>query len=386
LKLTQLLSEVVEIIADDRIPFLKGVLEPYARVSYVNGMDIVQSTVQQADALITRTRTCCNELLLHDSNVQFIASATIGFDHIDTSYCDSRSIAWTNAPGCNAASVQQYLASVLAHISTLGDYSLEGKTLGIIGAGHVGKKAEVLAQIFGMRVLLNDPPRAVAEGSDGFVSLEKLMAESDLITLHVPLSRAGDYPTYHLIGEDLIGLARQGSWLINTSRGEVIEGSVLEYGMSSGRLSGVVLDVWENEPFIDLGLLQRVNIATPHIAGYSIDGKVNATVQVVRSLASHFGLPLTGWQPAAIPAPPQPLITLDCLGLSTENAVCRAILSTYNVVDDDLSFRVDPSKFEKLRSDYPMRREFPAFEITMLNGTSEIHEKLRDLGFRVNKL
>ena len=164
---------MIKIIADDKIEFLKGALEPFASVRYMDGPEIDHSAVENADALLIRSRTVCNESLLHSSRVKFIATVTIGFDHIDTGYCDANSIHWTNAPGCNAASVQQYIASVLANLAIRHDFSLYGKTLGIIGVGNVGKKVEDLARVLGMKVLLNDPPRARTEGYSGFVSLEK---------------------------------------------------------------------------------------------------------------------------------------------------------------------------------------------------------------------
>jgi erythronate-4-phosphate dehydrogenase len=336
-----------------------------------------------ADALLIRTRTVCDESLLHDSHVKFIGTTTIGFDHIDTDYCDAHSIRWSNAPGCNASSVQQYIASVLANLVVRHDFSLYGKTLGIIGVGHVGKKVETLARLLGMKVLLNDPPRARTEGNGGFVPIEKLLKESDIITLHVPLNRSGQDTTFHLINETTLGLFKTGSWLINTSRGEVVDGSALKSVAAARKLSGVVLDVWEKEPSFDFHLLEKVTIATPHIAGYSTDGKRNGTIQVVRSLGGYFGLPMKGWEPAGIPEPNDPVIILDCREGSLEKLICHAILQTYDVSEDDLRFRTDPGNFEKLRDIYPVRREFPAFKMILRNGTDHVIKTFKSLGFRV---
>jgi len=222
----------------------------------------------------------------------------------------------------------------------------------------VGKKVEALARLFGMKVLLNDPPRARNENNAGFVTIEKLLAESDVVTLHVPLNKLGDDRTYHLINESYLDMLKPGSWLINTSRGEVVDGKALKSALSCGKISGVVLDVWENEPAVDLQLLEKVLIATPHIAGYSTDGKRNGTVQVVRSLAAHFMLPLEGWMPAGIPEPTDPLIIVNCQGLPSEKLICHAILHTYDVTRDDFRFRSDPGNFEHQRDNYPVRREF----------------------------
>jgi erythronate-4-phosphate dehydrogenase len=374
---------MIKIIADDKIEFLKGAMEPFASVRYMDGPEIDHSAVENADALLIRSRTVCNESLLHGSQVKFIATVTIGFDHIDTGYCDANSIHWTNATGCNAASVQQYIASVLANLAIRHDFSLHGKTLGIIGVGNVGKKVEDLARVLGMKVLLNDPPRARTEGNSGFVSLEKILKESDIISLHVPLNRTGEDKTSHLINETTLGLLKTGSWLINTSRGEVVNGSALKWALSERILSGAVIDVWECEPSVDLELLEAVAIGTPHIAGSSADGKRNGIVQAVRSLGEYFDLPLKAWEPAGIPDPIDPVIVLDCRDHSLENLFCHAILHTYDVNGDDLRFRSDPGNFERLRSNYPVRREFPAFKILMLNSNGLENEKFEKLGFKV---
>ncbi|MCX6305345.1 MAG: 4-phosphoerythronate dehydrogenase PdxB [Bacteroidetes bacterium] len=374
---------MITIVADNKIPFLKGVLEPFAAMIYLDGSEINCADVKEADALLIRTRTLCDESLLKGSRVKFIASATIGYDHIDTEYCDTHSIIWTNAPGCNATSVQQYIASVLANLVLRHGVSLHGKVLGIIGVGHVGKKIEALAGLLGMTVLLSDPPRARREGNTGFVSLEKLLEESDIVTLHVPLNRDGEDETFHLMNRTTLGLLKSGSWLINTSRGEVVAGDALKTALSRGKLSGAVLDVWENEPTVDTHLLEMVSIATPHIAGYSADGKRNATVQAVQSLKAHFNLTVTEWKLSGIPDPPEPVIMLDCSGQSFENIVCRAILHTYDMVGDDFRFRANPGDFEMLRGNYPVRREFPAYKIVLINNNAGMNDVFEKLGFSV---
>jgi erythronate-4-phosphate dehydrogenase len=374
---------MINIIADDKIPFLKGALEPYASIRYMAGREIGNSDVKHADALLIRTRTRCNESLLHGSKVKFIATATIGFEHIDTDYCDTHAISWTNAPGCNAASVQQYIASVLATLAVKNGLTLRGKTLGIVGVGHVGKKVETLAGLLGMKVFLNDPPRSRNEGNKGFVPLEQLLEESDIITLHVPLNRNGEDKTVHLINRDTLGRCKTGAWLINSSRGEVVDGDALKSALSEGRLSGAVLDVWENEPLVDIQLLEKVTLATPHIAGYSADGKINGTVRVVRSLGVHFDLPVQSWKPSGPPEPSDPAIILDCRDQSLEMLACRAILHAYDVSEDNARFRSKPVDFEKQRGNYPFRREFPAYKIILLNGSDEARDMFRAFGFHI---
>jgi len=372
---------MIRIIADDNIPFLKGSCEPHAFIRYMDGREIGPSVLADADALLVRTRTRCDESLLRGSGLTFIATATIGTDHIDTNYCDAHSIRWINAPGCNAGSVQQYIASVLANLVVKKDFSLQGKKMGIIGVGNVGKKIESLARLYGMKVLLNDPPRARIEGSAGFVGLEELLAESDIVSVHVPLSRTGADKTLGLLDATFLGRIKPGAWFINTSRGEVVEGEALKSALSERRLSGAVLDVWENEPGVDLQLLERVTIATPHIAGYSTDGKRNATTRVVRELGAFFHIPLSDWSPSGIPEPSEPVITADCTGRSVEQIIAAIILHTYDVTEDDTRFRLNPGDFEKQRGIYPVRREFPAYSVRLLNGDEQVRAILRSLGF-----
>ena len=209
----------MKIVADDKIPFLKGVLEPFAEVRYLPGATIGRSDVQNADALMTRTRTRCNADLLEGTQVRFIASATIGFDHIDVEYCRQHQITWTNAAGCNAGSVNQWVAAALATLARRFRFTLEGKTLGIVGVGHVGSRVESLAQAMGMRFLCNDPPRMRAEGAAGFVSLEQVLAEADIITLHVPLSLDGQERTLRHVDRQSIARMKPGSILLNISSG-----------------------------------------------------------------------------------------------------------------------------------------------------------------------
>lgn len=211
----------MKIVADDKIPFLKGALEPYAEVVYISGKQINREILKDADALLIRTRTKCSENLLEGTAVRFIGTATIGFDHIDTHYCNKNGITWTNAPGCNSTSVQQYIAAALLKLSYECHFNLKDKTLGIIGVGNVGSKVEMFARSIGMNVLLNDPPRARVEGKKNFHSLNTVLAESDIVTVHVPLYVVGEDYTYHLFNEESFRKFKKGAWFINTSRGEV---------------------------------------------------------------------------------------------------------------------------------------------------------------------
>ncbi len=375
----------MKIVADDKIPFLRGVLEPYAEVIYLPGARISRGDVADADALITRTRTRVNRDLLEGTKVKFVATATIGYDHIDTKYLEDRGIHWTNAPGCNSGSVMQYVAAALCRLSAGKGFRFEETTLGVIGVGHVGSKVAQMARIFGMRVLLNDPPRARVEGPELFVPLEHLLKESDIITLHVPLNKAGDDKTLGMVDEGFLNKMKQGAVLINSSRGPVVMDDALKIALKSGNPAGAVLDVWNHEPAIDLELMEQVDIATPHIAGYSADGKANGTSMSVQAVARFLGLPLTDWYPEEVPEPEKPVITLPANGADREGLLRHVILHTYPIERDDKNLREHPEKFEQLRGDYPLRREFGSYSIRMERKDPELEKKLEQLNFKITK-
>lgn len=374
----------MKIVADDKIPFLKGVFEPFADVLYLPGEAIDKGQLVDADALIIRTRTRCNEQLLKGTKVKFIATATIGYDHIDTAWCKANGIEWTNAPGCNSGSVYQYMASVLLTLAASHNFSLSNRTLGVIGVGNVGKKIVRLAEHLGIQVLLNDPPRARKEGMCGFISLDGILRDCDIITFHVPLIMDGEDKTYHLIDEKFLCKVNKGTILINSSRGEVVDTVALKNHLINPiRLAGAVLDVWENEPNIDSEVLSSVDIATPHIAGYSADGKVNGTAMSVQAISRFFNLPLKMWVPEEIPSPEHPEIIIECSGRSVQDILTEAVLFTYNVMDDNNRLRQSVATFEKQRGNYPLRREFRAFTVKLINPHSGVDQKIKNLGFQL---
>jgi len=374
---------MIRIIADDKIPFLKGVLEPYAKVTYLPGNQINRNSITGTDALLIRTRTKCDSELLSGTPVKFIGTATIGFDHIDTDFCKKNEIKWSNAPGCNSSSVQQYIASALLRISAESGFSLKDKTLGIIGVGNVGSKVQNLANALGMNVILNDPPRARKERKKIFSSLDHLLHESDIITMHVPLNMDGQDKTYHFFNSETFNKVKKGSWFINSSRGEVVETEALKDAIGGEKLAGAVIDVWEREPEIDIPLMHMTFLATPHIAGYSADGKANGTSMIVKDLCESFDIPLGDWYPSEVPDPPEPVLTIDCNGKNNEEILRRAVFHTYNIVEDDIRLRFDPSRFEKERENYPVRREFSCYTIDLKDGNDEIKKLLKSLGFKV---
>ena len=373
----------MKIIIDNKIPYIKGALEPFAEVIYLPGDKTTSELIKDADALITRTRTHCNAELLSGSTVKFIATATIGFDHIDTDFCEQSDISWTNAPGCNSKSVEQYIASALVVLAERKNFALKEKTIGIIGVGNVGAKVARLCEILGMRVLLNDPPRARTEGNKGFVNLDELLRESDIITLHAPLNMEGIDKTFHLVDDQFMSAAKKNPVIINSCRGEVTDTNTLKSALRSGQISGAVIDCWENEPKLDRELLNLADLGTPHIAGYSRDGKANGTSMSVRALSKFFNLGINNWKCSGIEPPKSPDIFIDGTGKSTQQILAEAIISTYDIRKDDQRLRQSVETFEKQRGDYPVRREFPTFRIfCKINNIKAIH-KLNQLGFKL---
>lgn len=330
----------MKIIADSAIPFLEGVLEPYAEVRYLPGKSITAADVRDADALIIRTRTRCDATLLEGSRVRLIATATIGFDHIDLAWCAARGIHVATAAGCNARGVLQWIGAVLVHLSRTQGWKPADRTLGVVGVGHVGSLVRQYAEAWGFRVLACDPPREEREHG-GFLPLGKVAREADLLTFHTPL----DASTRHMADAALFRKMKPGATVINSSRGEVVDGEALA-------ASGLqwVLDVWEHEPQIDARLLDRALLATPHIAGYSLQGKANATAMSVATLSRFFSLPLEGWYPPQVtPAAPRPI---------SWEELCATIGTAYDIEAESRRLKARPEDFEALRDHYAYRKEY----------------------------
>lgn len=335
-------SRSMKVIVDDKIPYIREAIAQVAdEVVFLPGSAITADDVRDADALIVRTRTRCNRSLLQGSRVQFIATATIGFDHLDTEYLREAGIYWTNCPGCNAGSVAQYLHTTLLLLQQERGLQLPHSTLGVVGVGHVGTLVAQVGHWLGMRVLLCDPPRA-ERGDEGFLPLEQLMREADVISFHTPLVRDGRYPTFHMADEGFFRALARKPIIINTSRGEVVDGQALLAALDEGLVREAVIDVWENEPDIDLRLLARTYLGTPHIAGYSADGKANATRMSLEALCRHFGVQAH----FTITPPPAPA------GINPNDP-----LAFYDPRRDSEALKSEPKNFEHLRGNYPLRRE-----------------------------
>lgn len=344
------MKDKIKIVADSAIPFLEGVMEPYADVVYIPGNKICHDDIKDADALMIRTRTHCDAELLEGTSVKFIATATIGTDHIDFPYCDSHGIVVRNAPGCNAGGVMEYVFSALYGLASRKAINLEGDTIGIIGVGHVGSLIERMALALGFRVLKCDPPRAAAEGPFGFCDLEYLLKNSQIVTMHTPL----DETTRGMADAHFFDLMQPGAFFINASRGEVVCDDALKAAIP--KLGPVIIDTWNNEPNIDKELMDMVDIATPHIAGYSYQGKQNGTAAAVRAVAHYFGFPeLFEFYPKA-EFPENEAVKLDLKGLR-QGEIAAVFQYNYPIFTDDFMFRLEPENFEKLRSEYKYRRE-----------------------------
>lgn len=333
-------SNTMKVIIDSAIPFIHGILEPWAEVVYCGGTTIDKKVVCDADALIVRTRTLCNRELLEGSSVRFIATATIGRDHINEEYCRTAGIKVASAAGCNARGVLQWVAATLKHIRTKDGKQPTDYTLGVVGVGNVGSLVVEYARHWGFRVLMCDPPRHEREGGD-FLPLEEVARQADIITFHTPL----DATTRHMVDDALLAIMRPEAVIINASRGAVVDNMAV--ANSSHRYA---FDVWENEPHISAVALQRAMLATPHIAGYSLQGKANATSMVINALCRHFELPLTDWHPIDV-ARTTPLL-IDW------SEMCATIDDHCPIIEETRMLKLSPDTFEEQRNSYNYRTEY----------------------------
>ncbi len=368
----------MKLIADDKIPFLKGIPEQFAEVEYLPLKDFTHDRIKDADVLMIRTPNKCTRQLLENTRVKFIASTTIGFDHIDIDYCREAGIQWTNSPGCNAVSVGQYMLAMLVELSRKKNFSLHEKTLGIVGVGNVGKQVERMYQAYGLHYLKCDPPRQQAEQSNDFVSLTEIASQCDIISFHVPLTFSGEYPTYHMAGEAFFESLQRKPYIINVARGSVHDTQSLLKAKRNGLIEDMVLDCWENEPNISMELLNETLIATPHVAGFSADGKANGTRMCLEAISKEFGIRIPDLNNLTQPAAPVcPDIDLNQF---KSNRIEEAVLTTFSPLKEDTRLRQNPDKFEYLRTHYDNPREFSAYKI--LNASPEEQAILTGLGFQ----
>ena len=377
----------MKIIADENIPFAREAFSLLGDVYTVAGRSITRETVADADMLIVRSITKVNAALLEGTPVRFVGTCTIGEDHIDKPWLATQGIGFSSAPGCNANSVGEYIVAALLQLSIRHMCPLKGLSLGIVGVGNVGSKVATKAEALGLRCVLNDPPLAEATGDPKYRPLEEVLA-CDILTIHVPLEKGGGHPTYHMVDENFLKRMNSAALLINSSRGAVVDCTALERSLENGLPKGCVLDVWENEPNIDPDLLEQVDAGTPHIAGYSYDGKVNGTRQIFEAAAAHFGSKAV-WDPT--PLLPEPGVPVMTVYPDEPDALVRAVRAVYDIMEDDAGLRSTLSlaapergaAFDRLRKGYRQRREFFNTRIELAHPDEALAAQLAGIGFNV---
>ena len=380
----------MRVVVDKKNPLVAEAFRQFGEVRECATRDITRETVQDADIIIIRSETKVTKELLDGTSVKFVGTATIGTDHVDLEYLQSHGIGFASAPGSNANSVAEYIVSAILTLTCRKGLRLSDLTLGVVGVGNVGSKVVRNARALGMKVLQNDPPLARTTGDSGFLPLERLL-DADILTLHVPLTKKGTDPTYHLIGREFLSKLKSTAVVINTSRGPVVDGAALKEALGERRLGGAVLDVWEGEPVIDAELLAKVDIGTPHIAGYSYDGKLAAVRMTYEAACGHFGQKKS-WTPGSSqPAPAVGRISLRREERSTEETLKSVVTRCYDILRDDAGLRPliqTPAEerrtfFARLRSEYGIRREFHNTVVELPIAMEVLGDQLRVIGFQI---
>ena len=386
----------MQFVVDEEIRFGREAFSHLGSVTLLPGRAMTHETLRDADALIVRSVTRVDAALLAGTNVQFVGTATTGVEHIDREYLAARDIGFAAALGCNANAVAEYMLTALLVTAHAKNLVLNGKTLGIIGAGRIGGLVAAKAPALGLRTLLHDPPLERTTGDRQYRPLAETL-EADVVTLHVPLTFDGPDPTFHLIGADELVYMTPSSILINTARGEVVDNAALFEALTKGTIGGAVMDVWEREPSINWDLLNRVTLGTPHIAGYSADGKINGTVMVYHACCGFLGIEPIWTPPPDQPATPAsgmvPDVAFDAAGKDFQTMAHDIVTTLYDLPGDDARMRDvlavpeprRPQAFDRLRKDYPHRREFAASPIPIKGGDRNLIARLQTLGIRANE-
>lgn len=380
----------MKIVADANIPFVSECFSSIGDVAVVSGREIAASVVADADCLLVRSVTAVNSDLLAESSVRFVGTATIGFEHIDVDFLTKQNIGFASAPGSNANSVAEYVVAAMLEVARKHKFQLEGKSIGIVGVGNVGSKVAKKAKVLGMKVYLNDPPLQRESGDAKYLAIEKLY-DCDFVTLHTPLSFEGVDKTFHLADERFFKSLKAGSVFLNTSRGGVVDTAALKDTIRSGKLKSAVLDVWEDEPNIDVELLQMVDIGTPHIAGYSLDGKVTGMIVIYKAACEYFGFESKFGIGSFLAEPAVALLEIKMAAGDEQNVLRETVEKIYNISEDDSRLRwiLDRSIgkrgkfFDGLRKEYPVRREFQNTRVVVKDKSSNLADKLRGIGFKV---
>lgn len=389
----------MKIVCATNMPFAAEAFASLGDVTVKDGRSLKRADVQDADILAVRSTTKVNRELLEGSRVRFVGTATIGTDHLDIPWLEQNGIHWCYAPGCNANSVAEYITAALLGLGRRHGLTLAGKTLGVIGVGNVGSRVAAKATALGMRVMLNDPPReraqeAAAAGAGlRFYSLSEVVAEADVLTLHVPLTREGPDATRHLAGAAFFRQLKRGAIFINSARGPVVQTEALLAALADGSVAHAVIDTWEGEPAYRHDLLPHVDLATPHIAGYSYDGRVNGTVMVYRAACAALGLAPRWSPPAAGESGSTPLTTVavDAAGRADEAVLDAVVRGVYDIEADDRCMRATAlddavaraAAFDQLRKHYPERHEFAHTRVALSGATDNLRRQVAALGFNL---
>ncbi len=373
----------MRILADENIPMLE-VFERHGQLRRVAGRSLDRAVLADAEVLLVRSVTQVDQALLAGSQVKFVGTCTIGTDHLDLNYLAAHNIGWASAPGCNARGVVDYVLGALLVLAEREAVDLAQRCYGVVGAGQVGERLVQVLRGLGWQVLVCDPPRQQREGGD-YVDLETLLARCDVISVHTPLTAQGEHPTEHLIDAEQLQSLSQGAWLINASRGAVVNNQALKRFLAQRSDVRAVLDVWEGEPQVDVELAQRCDIATAHIAGYSLDGKIRGTERIYQAFCEYFSVPIK----SAINFPAQTLLSMQLAGHTSQadalRVVCRAV---YDPRADDAAFRLSlqgdtaqrRAAFDQVRKSYPVRREIPDLQVQVNKPTAALRQMIVALG------
>ncbi|MXI50004.1 4-phosphoerythronate dehydrogenase PdxB [Pseudomonas moraviensis] len=374
------------IVADENIPLLDAFFAGFGDIRRVPGRSIDRATVEHADVLLVRSVTNVNRALLDGSKVRFVGTCTIGTDHLDLDYFNEAGICWSSAPGCNARGVVDYVLGSLMTLAEIEGADLTQRTYGVVGAGEVGGRLIKVLKGLGWNVKVCDPPRQAAEGGD-YVSLEQIIEQCDVISLHTPLTRSGDSATWHLFDQQRLQQLKQGAWLINAARGPVVDNVALREVLLEREDLQAVLDVWEKEPEVDPALAELCVLATPHIAGYSLDGKQRGTAQIYQAYCAFSG------QPAAIALSdllPATWLSEVSLHGDSDPAWALAMLcrGVYDPRRDDADFRrslvgnvaEQRAAFDVLRKQYPVRREIEGLKVRIEGDAPRLRQIVAALG------
>jgi len=380
----------MRIIADENIPFVKDCFETIGDVVTLPGRAINREIVKNADCLLVRSITKVNEELLAGSGVKFVATATIGIEHIDIDYLNKNQIGFASAPGSNANSVAEYVVAGLLSVGNKKKITLAGESIAVIGVGNVGSRVVNKCTALGMKCVLNDPPLQRQTNDEKYRPIEEVFG-CDIVTVHTPLTRAGTDKTYHLADDGFFSRLKDGCIFINSSRGGCVDTAALKKAITCGKLKAAIIDVWENEPKIDLELLRMVDISTPHIAGYSYDGKIAGMVMIYEAACRHFGLKPQKDAKDFLPVPAVPEIIIDETSGDEQKVLHETVRQVYVINRDDFNTReismVPASErggfFDGLRKAYPVRREFQNTKVILKGCNANLAKKLGGIGFEV---